>query len=130
MELIHKNYCSKCKTGPPDIKVSKTGKTQYYRCNKCNTEKMRKYVKTKEGRKKVYDAVYRSIKKLQYKQDARYKIRDSIKSGKIIRPKICSVCNKKKIIEGHHPDYSKPLEVIWVCRKCHTVLDKNMVHNV
>jgi hypothetical protein len=24
-------------------------------------------------------------------------------------------------VEMHHPDYDKPLEVIWMCRSCHLV---------
>ena len=27
-------------------------------------------------------------------------------------------------VEKHHPDYSKPLEVIWLCRPCHLALHK------
>ena len=49
--------------------------------------------------------------------DALYK---SIKSGKTIKPDFCSYCKKKKsFIIGHHEDYSKPLEVIWLCQQCH-----------
>jgi hypothetical protein len=30
----------------------------------------------------------------------------------------CVICGKEKV-EAHHPDYSKPLEVIWYCRLHH-----------
>jgi hypothetical protein len=43
----------------------------------------------------------------------------AIKSGKIVRPDKCLVCAKKCKPEGHHNDYTKKLEVIWVCRQCH-----------
>lgn len=37
-----------------------------------------------------------------------------------IKPDGCSVCKEKTgKIEGHHPDYEKPLEIIWACRDCH-----------
>ena len=43
----------------------------------------------------------------------------AVRSGKLIRPGSCSVCNKVCIPQGPHPDYSKPLEVVWLCHNCH-----------
>jgi hypothetical protein len=35
----------------------------------------------------------------------------------------CQVCGSTSNIEAHHPDYSKPLEVEWVCRKHHRAIE-------
>jgi hypothetical protein len=44
----------------------------------------------------------------------------AVDSGKLIRPSECSMCGVLNTqIIGHHEDYDKPLEVIWVCLKCH-----------
>lgn len=40
-----------------------------------------------------------------------------IKNGKVVKLP-CRDCGNKKS-EGHHPDYSKPLEVIWLCSLHH-----------
>lgn len=44
----------------------------------------------------------------------------SVKSGAIKRPPLCSECHKECKPDGHHEDYTKPLEVIWICRACHS----------
>jgi hypothetical protein len=31
----------------------------------------------------------------------------------------CVNCGSDEYVEGHHPDYTKKLEVIWLCRSCH-----------
>ena len=56
-------------------------------------------------------------------------IKYAIQTGKIIKPTICEHCKKEfpiKDIDGHHPDYSKPLEVIWLCKSCHKILHVNL----
>jgi len=43
----------------------------------------------------------------------------AIKEKRIIRVKKCVECGSDIQVEAHHEDYSKPLEVLWLCRKCH-----------
>lgn len=31
----------------------------------------------------------------------------------------CEICGSTENVHGHHPDYSKPLEVCWLCASCH-----------
>lgn len=41
---------------------------------------------------------------------------------RLVRPEACENCNaipEHGPLHGHHDDYSKPLEVRWLCRSCH-----------
>ena len=38
-----------------------------------------------------------------------------------LKPELCERCEEPKV-EMHHPDYDKPLEVVWLCRPCHLTL--------
>lgn len=42
---------------------------------------------------------------------------NAIKNGKLT-PEPCIVCGKEKV-QGHHEDYSKPLDVVWLCTRHH-----------
>jgi len=46
-------------------------------------------------------------------------VRRAIGRGELIKPIECSSCLRVKPLDGHHDDYSKPLEVRWLCRRCH-----------
>lgn len=55
------------------------------------------------------------------KRFARHQVRDALKKGTLKKePCMCGDIE----VEAHHPDYSKPLEVIWACKKHHVELDK------
>ena len=53
------------------------------------------------------------------KHAARYAVCKAIRHKEILRPKKCSNCGIECVPEAHHPDYTKPLEVIWLCHACH-----------
>ena len=44
-------------------------------------------------------------------------VEKAIKSGELI-PEPCEVCGKKKA-HAHHSDYSRPLDVEWLCHLHH-----------
>lgn len=44
-----------------------------------------------------------------------------VKQGRIV-PQPCEVCGKTVNVHGHHDDYSKPLEVRWLCSYHHRKL--------
>jgi hypothetical protein len=50
---------------------------------------------------------------------ARTDLRMAVTAGEIVRPSICSRCGVTCTPHGHHEDYSKPLDVVWLCSKCH-----------
>lgn len=53
---------------------------------------------------------------------ARYILAQAVLGGVIRKPSRCADCNTvfpRRKIQGHHPDHSKPLDVIWCCPTCH-----------
>jgi hypothetical protein len=50
---------------------------------------------------------------------ARQILRNAVRRGEIIKPSQCGQCDLVLPLQGHHDDYSKPLEVIWLCPLCH-----------
>lgn len=51
------------------------------------------------------------------KANARQKTKRAVESGKLV-PQPCVRCQGLKV-QAHHTDYSKPLEVTWMCFSCH-----------
>lgn len=55
--------------------------------------------------------------------NAMSKVHQAIKTKKIT-PAPCEWCGAETV-EAHHCDYNKPLEVMWLCKKCHTEWHKH-----
>ena len=64
------------------------------------------------------------------RQAARIMLSKAVKSGKIVRPSACEDCQKALPIQGHHSDYSKPYDVIWLCDVCHDRTHKIIEENL
>lgn len=98
-------------------------------CRKCMREQKSKYSKTEKGKRAILEASKRAYIRHKEKWVARAKLRYAVKMGRLNKPLICEVCNLKKILQGHHEDYSKPLEVIWLCHGCHADADRTLENN-
>ena len=63
---------------------------------------------------------YRNLQKERYPEKivARKITYLAIRKGTLVRQP-CEICDSDVDIAAHHDDYSKPLEVRWLCRKCH-----------
>lgn len=49
----------------------------------------------------------------------------AVKRGDLVRPTSCSACGlEHRRIEAHHDDYSRQLDVIWLCSRCHRQRDQ------
>ncbi len=66
-------------------------------------------------------------KQNRLKRNAAAKLGQAVTKGEILKPSNCSICNAENHICAHHPKYSKPLEVIWVCYSCHRLIHNRMV---
>jgi hypothetical protein len=58
----------------------------------------------------------------QEKEQARSRLRDAVRRGRLLKPTHCEQCQRetpRHLLDGHHHDYTKPLEVKWLCRRCH-----------
>ena len=128
MKIKHKDYCSHCKVKDvPLIKqarrYTKDGYIQYYRCRACANAKFKDYyAKNKE---KVKNIIKKSATKNRERVNARAIVNNAIYRGYLNKPSVCENCNKSSSrIEGHHTDYSKPLEVQWLCSGCHADADR------
>ncbi|RKZ99055.1 MAG: hypothetical protein DRQ46_00065 [Gammaproteobacteria bacterium] len=57
-------------------------------------------------------------KKYPEKYIAKIKTGNAMRNGKLIKQP-CVKCGSTENINAHHEDYSKPLEIIWLCRFHH-----------
>ena len=57
---------------------------------------------------------------LKNKMKAQSLVAKAIKQGILTRPLRCSECGSDHPrIEAHHADYTKPLDVEFLCKRCH-----------
>lgn len=114
-------FCEGCKRNLP-LKLWRKDKRMKIgvqsKCKKCRNRQNYDRLKNKpEYKKKHNERTKRSLEKYPEKARARFKVRDALIRGDLIKCR-CRVCDKLKV-QAHHKDYSKPLDVIWLCQQHH-----------
>lgn len=89
---------------------------------KANRDNSKQY--RDSGRHGVVNKKYRDDNPEKYR--AHNILNNAIRDGKIKKPYKCEVCDKRRTLHGHHDDYSKPLDVDWLCAQCHNGRHENL----
>lgn len=78
-------------------------------------EKDKRYYK--DNRDKISEKRKSDYEINKHKHQARAAVQSAIRKGDMERG-LCQECGDRKS-EAHHPNYSKPLEVVWLCKTHH-----------
>lgn len=118
----HVNKCKEC--NKHDVRQNRKLKKLYYDAYdrvRGRTPKRRDAKKQAllnnpqlQERLKEYKKNYKYDKK---RKDATTVVSSAVREG-MIRKLPCLICGKLEV-EGHHPDYDQPLDVIWLCTEHH-----------
>lgn len=114
-----KKRCCMCKRNLP------VGEFNYARsnydglashCRECGREyKLQHY-------EQYYGEYYERSRQYRREKPERHRaysiVEEAIKNGELIRPDVCSKCGKNDDIVAHHDNYSRPLDVVWLCISC------------
>jgi ribosomal protein S27AE len=79
----------------------------------------KEYAKTEAGKLAHKRALQKYHERFPLKAIAHYTLTNAVRDGKIKRQEFCSECSSNQKVEAHHDDYTKPLDVRWLCEKCH-----------
>lgn len=109
----HLGKCKECTKA--DVTLNRDKNLEYYQAYD------RKRWSDNEGRRAASQA---NVKRFRQENPEKYKahrlVSAELRAGRLTKPDRCEDCGSKhKQIGGHHEDYSKPLEVVWLCPACH-----------
>ena len=80
---------------------------QWY-CHACHAEYMR-----------TYRPKYKEMNPEQQMKDRARAYANTYQKRGLLTPEPCRDCGSEDNLHKHHEDYSKPLEVVWLCAPCH-----------
>lgn len=83
------------------------------------------YARTPRGKAQSIASKKKWLALNQVKRRAHIKVGNAVRDGILLKPVSCQICGATdRRLHGHHEDYSRPLEVIWVCPPCHREFHK------
>lgn len=122
-DMLSTKFCSRCKNEKSINEFYKNpvarGGVESY-CISCKAD----YYKNRRESKKLlsfkqvapHQKFWLAENKL--KKKAHQKVAYAIQTGELVRQP-CEKCGTTEHVVGHHEDYNKPLEVVWLCKHHH-----------
>jgi len=125
----HSHICRLCSSAKDREYYSKNrnskrekGRGRYWENPKKERDRVDRY--RKNNPRKVYDYFKKKRIEQPEKNKARMAVFYAKRSGKIAVPSGCENCGASTNLQAHHQDYSKPLDIKWLCPKCHNALTR------
>jgi len=122
-DILKKSNIASCKKNYEKFKIERKEYGKLYRYVYAEEKKQRDKEWRLKNPEKIKEygkkAAEKQRKLVPYKIKARLLVSYAVEIGILKKPTTCSQCLVECKPEGHHSDYSKPLEVIWLCKKCH-----------
>lgn len=119
----HFGKCKECTK--KDVRENRAARIAYYieydrlrAMNPARVAARQAYQKTKAGKRSIKKSKRKWLAHNANKRAAHVIFGNAVRDGKITKAP-CEVCGSTIRIHGHHDDYTKPLEVRWLCPKHH-----------
>lgn len=133
LEPVRLKRCPKCETTRPTSEFSVDKKTRdglTGHCKPCRRKYANAYrnanIEKARAQSRAWHAAHpeetrENLRKTKarapWKERARTQVHRALRAGLLVK-KPCEVCGSEKA-QAHHDDYSKPLEVRWLCHPHH-----------
>jgi hypothetical protein len=122
------NRCKECHK--KNVKENREAKADYYRDYDAKRfqedprvkDRHKSYQKTDAGKASITASRKKWLNQSPEKRAAHVILGNAVRDGRIEKPDHCSKCGKKEVsrrIHAHHHDYTKPVDVTWLCTQCH-----------
>lgn len=114
--MMADGYLNKCiECAKSDVRSNRSARAAYYQAYDRQRAKDPKRVADRAERNKGQPRTEND----PAKRAARVAVGNALRDGRLLKAPECEICARIANLHGHHEDYSKPLEVIWVCSACH-----------
>ena len=104
----HVNKCKEC--NKKDVRDNREDKIDYYR----------EYDVSRGSSRRTAEDTLKYRENNPEKYFAHTSVNNAVRDGRLLKSDVCEDCGYTGNIHGHHEDYSKPLEVDWLCPRCHS----------
>ena len=125
--------CFKCKISKPlsdFYRHSQMADGHLGKCKECTKKDVREHrfendsvreYDRKRGSRRSYEKTkeYRENNPKKYK--AHTMVGKAIRDGTLVKPECCEQCGSNFALNAHHDNYNFPLEVRWLCSRCHHI---------
>jgi hypothetical protein len=113
--------CFKCAIAKPLVEFYRHAEMAdgyLNKCKECTKADVRRYWEENGDVLRQTDRVRRKISK-----QAAVTAGNALRDGRLPRADTCYYCGASERLQKHHWNYYRPLDVWWLCKRCHRIAD-------